>query len=139
VIGVKRMKTLNFFLQTLNLNSNWYGKKPNPLTSLGTCGIYNIGNNQLVELMSFLNTLEKVLGKKAKTNLNPLQDGGIPSTFANIDNLKQKFYFSPKTFLEFGIREFVNCFGGDFMESDLKIYMNSTAFSNYQTFSILYL
>ena len=126
-------------MQTLNLNSNWYGKQPDPVTSLGPYGIYNIGNNQPVELMSFLNTLEKVLVKKAKTNLNPLQDGVIPSTFANIDNFKQKFYFLPKTFLEFGIREFVKWFGGDIMESDLKICMNSTVFSNYQTFSILYL
>ena len=93
--------------QTAESNSNWNGKQPDPATSLAPWKIYNIGNNQPVELMIFINTLEKVLGMKTKKNMMPLQDGDVPVTFANIDDLEKEFGFSPNTSLEFGIGEFV--------------------------------
>jgi UDP-glucuronate 4-epimerase len=69
--------------------------------------IYNIGNNQPVELMHLIETLEKALGRSAKKNMLPMQPGDVPATFADIDSLQRAVGFRPRTPIEEGVQEFV--------------------------------
>ena len=88
-------------------NSNWNGNQPDPATSKVPWRIYNIGNNNPVKLMDYIHALEKTLGKKAKINFLPLQPGDVPDTYANVDNLKKKFNYKPKTSVVEGVSHFV--------------------------------
>jgi len=63
-----------------------------------------------VELMEFIETLEKKLGKKAKKEFLPLQDGDVPETYADIDDLVRDFGFKPNTTIDEGIEKFVEWF-----------------------------
>lgn len=69
--------------------------------------LYNIGNHRPVELMYFINVLEKCLGRKAKLNFLPMQAGDVPETYADIDDLMRDAGFSPATTIEEGIARFV--------------------------------
>lgn len=88
-------------------NTNWSGNAPDPATSYAPCKNYNIGNNQLVELMQFIETLENCLGMKAEKNLLPIQPGDVPATYADVDALVQDVGFKPNTSIELGIERFV--------------------------------
>jgi UDP-glucuronate 4-epimerase len=88
-------------------NSGWSGKSPDPATSYAPYRIYNIGNNQPVELMRYIEVLEESLGKKAKLELLPMQDGDVPATYANTENLENDVGFRPRTTVEQGIARFV--------------------------------
>ena len=88
-------------------NVNWNGKQPDPATSRAPWRIYNIGNNNPVQLMDYIKALEKTLGKKAKINFLPLQPGDVPDTYANVDNLKKKFNYKPSTSVISGVSNFV--------------------------------
>jgi len=70
--------------------------------------IYNIGNNQPVELMTFIETIENAVGKKAVKNMLPMQDGDVVATYANIDELQRDVGFTPQTPLVEGIAKFVS-------------------------------
>tara|TARA_Y100000992_G_scaffold299507_1_gene266419 strand:+ start:1252 stop:2268 length:1017 start_codon:yes stop_codon:yes gene_type:complete len=70
--------------------------------------IYNIGNNTPVKLQSFVEAIEKSLNKKAKKNYLPMQDGDVPKTFANVDELIDVCNFQPNTPIEDGISKFVD-------------------------------
>lgn len=70
--------------------------------------VYNIGNNQPVELMYMIQTLEKYLGKTAAKNMMPIQPGDVPRTYADIDELIQDVGFRPNTPIEEGIQKFVD-------------------------------
>ncbi len=70
--------------------------------------IYNIGNNNPVELMTFIQVIEQALGKTAKTNLLPIQPGDVPCTYADVDDLMQDVGFKPNTPIKDGIGRFVN-------------------------------
>ena len=72
--------------------------------------IYNIGNNQPVKLMDFINILEKNLGKIAKKEFLPMQPGDVHKTWANIDELEMEFNYKPNTSLESGISKFCKWF-----------------------------
>jgi UDP-glucuronate 4-epimerase len=85
----------------------WDGDNPDPATSYAPYRLYNIGNNNAVELMDFIETLEGCLGKKAKKNLLPLQPGDVPATYADIDDLARDVGFSPSTPLKEGVVKFV--------------------------------
>jgi len=85
----------------------WSGDKPDPSRSRGPYRIYNIGNNNPVELMKFIEVLEKTLGKKAEKNLLPIQLGDVPATYANVDDLIRDVGFKPATSIENGIKWFV--------------------------------
>ena len=89
-------------------NSNWSSDFPDPGTSLAPYKIYNIGNNNPIELMRFIEVLEKALGKKAVMNLLPIQPGDVPATYANVDDLVRDVGFKPKTSRETGIKRFVD-------------------------------
>ncbi|MBF0162284.1 MAG: NAD-dependent epimerase [Magnetococcales bacterium] len=71
------------------------------------CQLFNIGNNQPVPLMTYIQTLERVLGKKAHIQLLPLQPGDVPDTYADIQELEQAVGFRPLTSVEEGIQRFV--------------------------------
>lgn len=85
----------------------WDGNAPDPSSSYAPWKIYNIGNNKPVELMRYIEVLEKCLGKKAKKNLLPIQPGDVPATYADIGDLVRDTGFHPSTTLEEGIPKFV--------------------------------
>jgi len=86
---------------------NWNGDEPNCATSYAPYRIYNIGNNQPVELMKYITTLEDCLGKKADMNLLPMQDGDVLATYADTEALAIDVGFKPATSVESGIARFV--------------------------------
>jgi UDP-glucuronate 4-epimerase len=86
---------------------DWSGDHPDPGTSKAPYRIYNIGNNQPVELLHMIATLEKCLGKTAKKNLLPIQLGDVPATYADVDDLTRDVGFRPATPLEEGAARFV--------------------------------
>ena len=88
-------------------NLGWDSNKPDPATSRAPWRIYNIGNNKPVQLMDYIDALEKALGKKAKINFLPLQQGDVPDTYASTDNLKKKFNYQPSISVIDGISQFV--------------------------------
>lgn len=69
--------------------------------------IYNIGNNQPIELMHFIEVIENCLGLKAEKNMLPLQPGDVPVTYADVDDLVRDVGFRPNTSIEVGIERFV--------------------------------
>jgi UDP-glucuronate 4-epimerase len=89
-------------------NKDWSGDRPDPATSRGPYRVYNIGNNQPVELMHMIRTLEQTLGVEAKKNFLPMQDGDVPATYADVDDLIRDVGFRPSTPIETGIQRFVN-------------------------------
>ena len=91
---------------------SWSGSVPDPGTSYAPYKIYNIGNNQPVELMHFIEVLEECLGRQAVKNLLPLQAGDVPATYADVDDLMRDVGFRPSTSVEVGIRRFVEWYRG---------------------------
>ncbi len=89
-------------------NPRWTGDAPDPGTSAAPYRIYNIGNNQPVELMTMIATLEKCLGKEAKKNMLPIQMGDVPATYADVDDLARDVGFRPDTPIEVGVAKFVD-------------------------------
>jgi UDP-glucuronate 4-epimerase len=83
-----------------------------PAESHAPYRVYNIGNHQPVELMTFIGTIEKALGKEAKKNYLPMQPGDVEATYADIEALKRDVGFEPKTPLEFGIGKWVEWYRG---------------------------
>jgi UDP-glucuronate 4-epimerase len=88
-------------------NTTWDGNDPDPATSYCPYRIYNIGNNQKVDLMRYIEVLEECLGKKAEKNFLPMQPGDVPATYANVDDLMRDVGFKPNTRIEEGIMRFV--------------------------------
>tara|TARA_Y200000002_G_scaffold377647_1_gene383590 strand:+ start:754 stop:1770 length:1017 start_codon:yes stop_codon:yes gene_type:complete len=86
---------------------DWNSKKPDPSTSSAPWQIYNIGNNDPVNLMEYIGVIEKVLGKVAKKNFLPLQAGDVPETYSNSDSLEKLLNFKPKTKITEGIKNFI--------------------------------
>jgi UDP-glucuronate 4-epimerase len=86
---------------------DWRGDHPDPSTSFAPYRLYNIGNNQPVALMDFIETLEKHLGRKARKKFLPLQAGDVPATFADVADLARDVDFQPATPISEGIRRFV--------------------------------
>ena len=76
-------------------NSEWSAETPDAATSRAPYRLYNIGNNNAVELLRYIEVLEECLGKKAKRNLLPLQPGDVPDTYADIDDLLRDLDYRP--------------------------------------------
>ncbi len=93
-------------------NKSWSGEAPDPATSYANYKLYNIGNNDPVRLMVFVETLEDALGKKAIKNYMPMQDGDVQSTYADISELDAAVGFKPATPLAEGIGKFVEWYRG---------------------------
>lgn len=92
---------------TAQANPDWSGLNPDPATSKAPWRIYNIGNQQPVELMSFIETLERFLGKSVEKNLLPMQPGDVPATYADITLAEAKLGFRPTTSMAQGLPKFV--------------------------------
>jgi len=88
------------------LDTGWNSDKPDPATSYAPYRLYNIGNNNPIELMQFIEVLEDCLGKKAEKNLLPMQPGDVHETCADVDDLIN-IGFKPSTPIEKGIKKFV--------------------------------
>ena len=89
-------------------NTEWSCKSPDPGSSSAPYRLYNIGNNQPVELSRFIEVIEQALGTKAHRNLLPLQPGDVPATYADIGALEDAVGFRPSTTIEEGVSQFVD-------------------------------
>jgi UDP-glucuronate 4-epimerase len=89
-------------------NPEWTGKLPDPGTSKAPWRVYNIGNQKPVELLTYIETLEKALGKTAEKQLLPLQPGDVPDTYADVEALVADVGYKPDTTIEKGIGKFVD-------------------------------
>ena len=88
-------------------NASWRGDRPDPGTSYAPYRIYNIGNNNPVQLMDFIGAIETALGKEARKEMLPLQQGDVPATYADVDDLVRDAGFQPSTPIEDGIARFI--------------------------------
>jgi UDP-glucuronate 4-epimerase len=86
----------------------WNGADPDPARSAAPYRIFNIGNNQPVQLLSYIAAIEKALGKQAEMRLMPMQPGDVPSTMADVSELEAAVDFRPKTSVEEGVSQFVS-------------------------------
>jgi UDP-glucuronate 4-epimerase len=86
---------------------SWDSDRPNPSTSSAPFRIYNIGNQMPVELLRYIEVLEKCLGRKAQKNFLPQQQGDVPDTWADVDALARDVGYRPSTELETGVKHFV--------------------------------
>ena len=89
-------------------NPDWDSDNPDPASARSPYKIYNIGNNEPVELMHYIDVLEKCLGMKAEMNMLPLQPGDVPDTFANVEDLINDMGYKPSTSVETGLKNFVD-------------------------------
>ena len=88
-------------------NPDWDGVKPDPGSSKAPWRVYNIGNNSPVELLDYIASLERALGKKAEMDMLPLQLGDVPDTYAGVIDLVEQFGYKPATPVEQGVANFV--------------------------------
>lgn len=88
-------------------NSNWDSRNPDPATSSAPWRIYNIGNSNSVNLMDYITILERTIGKSAIKKYLNIQNGDIPNTLSDIDDLITKYKFQPRTSVEVGIVNFI--------------------------------
>ncbi|MDX2498998.1 MAG: NAD-dependent epimerase [Deltaproteobacteria bacterium] len=88
-------------------NPAWRGDNPDPGTSYAPYKVYNIGNNNPVELIEFIEEIENALGRKAEKEFVDLQPGDVPATYADVDDLIQDVGFKPETSIATGIRRFI--------------------------------
>jgi UDP-glucuronate 4-epimerase len=91
-------------------NPAWSGDEPDPATSRAPWHVYNIGNNQPVEVPEVVRLIEQAVGKPAIRELLPMQPGDVPETCADVTDLEQAAGFRPKTPIEEGIRRFIDWF-----------------------------
>lgn len=89
-------------------NPEWSAEAPDAATSRAPYRLYNIGNNDAVDLLRYIEVLEECLGKKAEKNLLPLQPGDVPDTYADIDDLVRDLDYKPSTPVEVGVGRFVS-------------------------------
>ena len=88
-------------------NPEWSGTTPDPASSSAPWRVYNIGNNNPVEVRDVVRILEEALGRKAQCELLPMQPGDVAETYADVAALEGAVGFKPKTPIEDGIRSFV--------------------------------
>lgn len=87
---------------------NWSGDRPDPARSAAPWRVYNIGNNQPVEVVDVVAHIERILGKKARREMLPMQPGDVPATYADVDDLMRDVGFRPSTPIAEGIQRFVS-------------------------------
>ena len=96
-------------------NSGWDGGNPDPATSRAPWRVYNIGNQSPVELMDYISTLEKYLGKQTEKILLPLQPGDVPDTYADVGSLVADVGYKPETTIDEGVERFVSWYQGYYL------------------------
>lgn len=95
-------------------DASWSGNEPDSATSYAPYRLYNIGNNQPVELMRYIEVLEERLGRRAEKNLLPLQKGDVPDTYADVEDLIRDINYRPTTPIETGVKQFVDWYLGHY-------------------------
>ena len=98
-------------------NPGWDRLHPDPGTSTAPYRLYNIGNNQPVDLLKMVRELERLLGRKAEIRLLPMQPGDVEATYADIDDLREATGFQPRTPIETGLERFVEWYTGYYLSS----------------------
>jgi UDP-glucuronate 4-epimerase len=93
--------------QAATANPAWRGDAPDPATSNAPYRLYNIGNEQPVELLRYIEVLEQCLGKKAQMQMLPLQAGDVPDTEADVSELIAAVDYQPTVTVDEGVRRFV--------------------------------
>lgn len=88
-------------------DADWKASAPDPASSTAPYRLYNIGNNNPVELLQFIGAIEDAIGRKAVLNLLPMQPGDVPATYADVDDLSRDVGFAPDTPIEVGVARFV--------------------------------
>jgi UDP-glucuronate 4-epimerase len=88
-------------------NPEWNGDRPDAATSKAPYRLYNIGSHRPVELLRFIEVLEDCLGRKADKNFLPMQQGDVPATYADVDDLMADVGYAPSTPIETGIARFI--------------------------------
>jgi UDP-glucuronate 4-epimerase len=88
-------------------DESWSGERPDPASSHAPYKVFNVGNNNPVELLRLIEVLEQCLGRKAKKNFLPLQPGDVPATYADIEDLAAYAGYNPETTIETGVERFV--------------------------------
>jgi len=100
-------------------NAAWDSDEPDPGTSRAPYRLYNIGNQQPVELVRYIEVIEECVGRKAEKNLLPMQPGDVPDTWADAKDLALDVGYQPGTPIEVGVRNFVDWYI-DYYQVDLK-------------------
>jgi UDP-glucuronate 4-epimerase len=90
----------------------WSGDRPDPGSSRAPYRVYNIGNDRPVELLRYIEVLERNLGKRAQMNLLPMQPGDVPITRADVTDLERDFGYHPGTTIEEGVARFIEWYRG---------------------------
>ena len=85
----------------------WDSAKPSPSSGAAPYRVYNIGNQQPVTLLRYIDVLERCLGRKAQRNLMPMQPGDLPDTWADVEALARDVGYRPRTELQTGVKRFV--------------------------------
>lgn len=88
-------------------NAEWSGLTPDPSSSRAPWKVYNIGNSQPVELLYYIEVIEKALGKTTEKELLPLQPGDVEHTYADVTSLQQDTGYQPRFSIEEGVEEFI--------------------------------
>ena len=101
---------INLIFHLPQPNPNWNGNQPDSATSFAPYALYNIGNNQPVDLMKFIEVIENELCRKAKINFFPIQPGDVPETYANVDDLEKAVGIKPNTPIEVDVKKFIEWF-----------------------------
>lgn len=89
-------------------NLEWSGTNPDASSSPAPYKIYNIGNNNPVQLLDFIKAIEKTLNREAKKEMLPIQPGDVPATWADVDGLIENLNYKPSTLIEEGIKKFID-------------------------------
>ena len=105
---------------TATPNPDWDAANPDPGTSMAPYRLYNIGNQQPVELMRYIELIEECVGKKAEMNMLPLQPGDVPDTWADTEALSNDVGYAPNTSIEVGVKNFVDWYC-EYYKCDLKL------------------
>jgi UDP-glucuronate 4-epimerase len=87
-------------------DKNWDATNPDPSRSTAPYRLYNIGNNNPVQLMDLINEIEKSIGKKAAIQFEEMQAGDVTETWANVDDLINNFNYKPSTSISEGLGKF---------------------------------
>ena len=89
-------------------NPDWSGRAPDPATSQAPWRVFNIGNQNPVELLDYIGCIEQALGKKAEMNLLPLQPGDVPDTASDVEALVEWVEYKPATSIDQGVGRFID-------------------------------
>nr|WP_136251710.1 NAD-dependent epimerase [Ningiella ruwaisensis] len=104
-------------MHTAQPNPDWDGKAPDPSSSKAPWRVYNIGAQTPVHLLTFIETIEKALGKTAEKNMLPMQPGDVEATYADVESLAKDVGYRPSTSLEDGINKFVSWYQAFYKEA----------------------